>query len=71
MGAPLFTDTPRYSRDELQRFIDEIREHGHDRGLTKWEEGFVDSVAERLVARGTLTDRQVETLDKIYAERTP
>lgn len=60
-----------YATDELWRFIQEIREHGPDRGLTKWEEGFVESVAEQLETRGTLTDRQMEKLDLIYAERTP
>lgn len=64
-------DRTVYARDELQRFIDEIREHGADRGLTKWEADFVDSVATQLDARGALTERQVEILDKIYAERTP
>lgn len=62
---------PQYTREQLQRFIDEIRDEGPARGLTKWEENFVESVAEQLESRGTLTDRQVETLDKIYAERTP
>jgi hypothetical protein len=71
VSGGLFGSAPRYSRDELQRFIDAIREHGADRGLTKWEADFVDSVAEQLERRGTLTDTQIDKLDAIYAERTP
>lgn len=53
----------KYTRETLEQFIDDIREHGHDRGLTKWEEDFAE--------RGRLSEKQVETLDRIYAERTP
>lgn len=60
----------KYPADVLQRFIDEIREHGPDKGLTKWEADFVDSVAGQLDDRRRLSDRQVELLDRIYAERT-
>ena len=61
----------RYTREELQGFIDAIRAHGPRRGLTKWEGDFVESVAEQLSERGTLTDKQIDTLDRIYADRTP
>jgi hypothetical protein len=61
----------KYDRETLDGFIDAIREHGPDRGLTTWEADFVDSVAEQLEALGRLSERQIETLDRIYAERTP
>ena len=38
--------------------------------LTEWEEKFVNSVKEQLERRGSLSPRQVEVLEKIYAEKT-
>ena len=38
--------------------------------LTQWEEGFIESVTEQFQERGTLSDRQFEILEKIYAEKT-
>lgn len=38
--------------------------------LTKWEEDFVESVKEQFEERGTLTDKQVEVLEKICKEKT-
>jgi hypothetical protein len=40
------------------------------RELTKWEEGFVESVREQFLERGSLSDRQTEILERIYAEKT-
>ena len=60
---------PDYTRDQLQGFIDKIREEG--RNLTKWEEDFVDNVEDQLRVRGTMSELQQETLERIYAEKTP
>lgn len=38
--------------------------------LTKWEEGFIDSIREQFAERGDLSDRQFEILDRIYSEKT-
>lgn len=38
--------------------------------LTKWEESFVESLQEQFDAKGSLSDRQLEILDRIYTERT-
>jgi hypothetical protein len=38
--------------------------------LTKWELGFVESITEQWTAREWISDRQMEILEKIYAERT-
>jgi len=38
--------------------------------LTKWEEGFVASLSDQMDRRGTLTPRQFEILERIYAEKT-
>ncbi len=40
-------------------------------GLTEWEEEFVESTAAQFARRGTLSDKQVEILERIYAEKTP
>jgi hypothetical protein len=36
--------------------------------LTKWEQGFVESVHEQWLARGTLSEKQLETFEKIYVK---
>lgn len=38
--------------------------------LTKWEENFLESLAEQFEKRGTLSDRQFEILDRIHTEKT-
>lgn len=58
----------KYTTEELKRFVSEIQEANVE--LSKWEEGFLESVAEQLDTRGTLSDRQVEILDSLYAEKT-
>lgn len=40
------------------------------RELTAWEDDFVVSVEEQFNARGVISDRQEEILEKIYAEKT-
>lgn len=40
------------------------------RELTKWEEEFLTSINEQFEQRGTLSDRQFEILERIYAEKT-
>lgn len=34
--------------------------------LSSWEEGFVDSITEQFEARGNLSPKQCEILEKIY-----
>jgi hypothetical protein len=38
--------------------------------LTEWEADFIQSLRERLDARRSLTDRQAETLDRIWTRAT-
>lgn len=59
----------QYSKETLEAFIEKIQTEG--RGLTKWETDFVESVAEQLQSRGSLTVDQVEVLDRIYVRCTP
>jgi uncharacterized membrane-anchored protein len=40
------------------------------RELTKWEEDFIESVDEQFTERGSLSERQFEILERVYAEKT-
>lgn len=40
------------------------------RRLTKWEQDFIESISEQFDERGSISDRQEEILERIYAERT-
>jgi len=39
--------------------------------LSKWEQGFIESAREYLDGGRTLSDGQLETLERIYCERVP
>ncbi len=58
-----------YTSEVLYSWLNAIEETG--RGLSKWEEEFVESVREQLKNVGRLTERQQEILERIYAEKTP
>ena len=58
-----------YPKQVFQEWVDKIQEQG--RGLTKWEEDFVESIADRLSSGQSLSERQEEILERIYAEKTP
>lgn len=38
--------------------------------LTEWEEQFLESILKQFTQKGTLSDKQFEILDRIYAEKT-
>lgn len=38
--------------------------------LTKWEEDFVESIKEQFEKRGSLSEKQLEILERIYAEKS-
>ena len=40
-------------------------------GLTKWEEEFINSIDDQMERHGSISDRQEEILERIYAEKTP
>lgn len=60
MTAPN-TDLVRHMLDALETL---------NRELTKWEEDFVASVSEQFAQRGSISERQAEILERIYAEKT-
>jgi len=57
----------KYPKETLQDWITRSRE-GY-KILSAWEEEFLDSIEEQLERRGTLSDRQIEILERIYTEK--
>lgn len=53
----------------IGEWIAAVQEKG--RGLTKWEEDFIESIAEQFDERDSISDKQEEILERIYAEKTP
>ncbi len=52
----------------IQDWIDKITEN--PKGLTKWEENFIDDIADQFVMKKWISDRQEEILERIYVEKT-
>lgn len=59
----------RYDISDYFHWLETIEEQG--RGLSVWEEEFVASVASQLDQGRSLSDKQVQILERIYAEKTP
>lgn len=57
------------SQDLLQGWIDSILAEASD-DLTEWESNFIDSLQGQLTRKGSLSERQEEILERIYAEKT-
>ncbi len=55
-------------RQVIEQWIESIREDGH--GVTKWESDFVDSIAEQVEERGSISEKQQDILERIYCDRT-
>ena len=54
--------------EEVRKWIKACQEDG--KGITAWENEFLDSVSAQLEKKGTLSDKQVEIIERIYAEKT-
>ncbi len=59
--------TPK-TKETIQHFISELENPSHP--LSKWEEDFLISISDQFDRRGTLSDKQFEILERIYAEKT-
>lgn len=59
---------PEYTSANLLEWCEAIE--GEGRGVTVWEKNFVEDCRIKLEKRWQLSDRQIETLEKIYTERT-
>lgn len=51
----------------IQQMLDSLKTPSRE--LTKWEENFLDSIAEQFATKKWLSDRQFELLDRIYEEK--
>jgi len=56
-------------RTKAFHYLKTIIEEG--RGLTKWEEDFVESVNDQMDRMGSCSPKQLEILERIYAAKTP
>ena len=61
--------TRKWGREDQNTMIEAIERQGVN--LTSWEEDFVESLRSQFDAGRELTDKQLETLERIYAQRTP
>jgi len=52
----------------VQGWLDALESPKHE--LTKWEDDFVVFVEEQFNARGSISDKQEEILERIYADKT-
>lgn len=59
----------KYPREVLEEWIRMLNEEA-SKPLSRWEAGFLISVSDQLDRQGTLTDKQVDKLELIYAEKT-
>lgn len=53
----------------IKYMIEIINDEG--RGLTKWEEDFMESIIGQFERKNWLSERQEEILQRIYDEKTP
>lgn len=58
----------KYTAEILKSWLDALEEQ--PRKLTKWELDFTASLREQFDRKGWLSDRQIEILERIYAEKT-
>jgi len=56
------------TKETLNAWIDACYEYFSR--LTKWEQDFLDSIDQQFSDAGKLSDKQIEILERIYAEKT-
>jgi len=59
--------TPK-TTDVIEHFLEELKAPAKE--LTKWEQDFIISISDQFDRRGSLSDKQFEILERIYAEKT-
>lgn len=59
--------TPK-TTEVIQHFIEELKTPY--KPLTSWENGFITSLEDQFSRRGTISDKQFEILERVYAEKT-
>ena len=58
-----------YDKATLQDWIERCV-HEHTKPLSKWEWSFLESISDQMTRGRELSERQVEILERIYAEKT-
>ena len=58
-----------HEAEVIADWIESVNSEG--RGLTTWELSFMESITDQFERSGSLSDRQEEILERIYAEKTP
>lgn len=56
------------TKEMIEHFLKELENPVKD--LTPWEMNFVISITDQFNRKGTLSDKQFEILERIYAEKT-
>lgn len=59
----------KHSSEAIKQWIEAV--NAEARGLTCWEASFMMSLTDQFDRSGSISERQEEILEKIYAERTP
>lgn len=59
----------RSHQHDVDRMFEQVGLHGVN--LTPWEEDFIESARDQWAAKRSLSDKQLEILERIYAQRTP
>lgn len=59
----------KYDADTVAHFIDEVNDHA-TKPLSAWETSFMESITDQWDRTGSLSERQLEILEHIYAEKT-
>lgn len=52
-----------------KEWVEHIQDHGVN--LSVWEQDFIGSIEGQLAAGRSLSDKQAQILERIYAEKTP
>ena len=60
-------NTPK-TKETIEHFLSSLDHPVKE--LTAWESNFIISITDQFERRGTLSDKQFEILERIYAEKT-
>ncbi len=59
----------RKEQDKLEYWIQRVQVDG--KGLTKWEDDFIESLVVQWKEKRWMSEKQAEILERIYSEKTP
>lgn len=57
--------TQKFEPEQIRYMIQHCLVECEDK-LTKWEESFLESISDQFDSRGTLSEKQMEILDRVY-----